>query len=255
MKQINPWLDLISTLSTPRVITHIGGGGKTSLLYYLGQLLRAAGLSVVSTTTTKMWASPSMVEIHSLAEGHRLLQLMQQPEDMTLVTGRDPQNPSKVVGLPPQWIDELATGHPQVVFLVEGDGSAGRSIKGHLPHEPVIPATTGLLIPVIGVDVLGAPLDSQAVHRRERVLELLGDTQVRVITTEHVVQLLFHPEGYLRKCPIDSQILPFLNKVETFKNRKQAYNVAKQILSLRHPQICGVMLGSIQEAEFTYLRG
>lgn len=58
------------------------------------------------------------------------------------------------MGIPREWIDELAIEYPETLFIV-GDGSAGKSIKGHLAHEPVIPSRSSLVIVVVGIDSVG----------------------------------------------------------------------------------------------------
>ena len=42
---------------------------------------------------------------------------------------------------------------------MEGDGAKGKSFKAPREYEPVIPIETTLVIPVLGVDALGQPLD------------------------------------------------------------------------------------------------
>ena len=46
-----------------------------------------------------------------------------------------------------------------MVVLVEADAPRGRSLKVPAPHEPVIPASTTLVVVVCALDALGQPLD------------------------------------------------------------------------------------------------
>ena len=135
--------------------------------------------------------------------------------------------------------------------MVEGDGSAGCSLKGHLPHEPVIPTSSRLVIPVIGVDVLGKPLNSNFVHRPERVTQMTGVPAEATITIEVVLKLLFHPEGYLKECSPNGPVLPFINKVEGPEALRQANKLAQGML-LGHGQIEQVVIGSLMRHEFKF---
>ncbi|SHK01255.1 selenium cofactor biosynthesis protein YqeC [Desulforamulus aeronauticus] len=248
------WKEILQELPSPAVVTLIGGGGKTGLLYYLVNHLNSLGIRAVAATTTKLSAlrrDSRFIEIHSITEGCELLRnRIEEQAAVTLVYGKDHNNPEKMMGIPREWVDQLAQQFPQSIFLVEGDGSAGRSLKGHLSHEPVIPASTRLVIPVIGIDILGAPLNSHFVHRPERVTQMTGAPAETVITTEMVLQLLFHSEGYLSQCPPNSQVLPFINKVEDSLGFRQAQQLAEGILSRQHAQIQNVVVGSLARQEF-----
>ena len=57
--------------------------------------------------------------------------------------------------------------------LVEADGAAGRPMKAHAPHEPVIPAGANQVICVVGASGFGQPV-SQAAHRPELYARLAG---------------------------------------------------------------------------------
>lgn len=247
------WEEMISGLQPPRVITIIGGGGKTSLMYYLQSGLNLVGLMAVAATTTKLCreASCCYVPIASLAEGCEAVEtVLGQDRLITLVAGVAAGESAKMAGISPDWIDRLAGRFPDTVFLVEGDGSAGKPLKGHLAHEPVIPASSGLVIAVVGIDALGVPLTEVGVHRPERVTELTGVEPGMPVTVQSVVRLLLHPDGYLRQCPPASRVVPFINKVESPEQHRQAQKLAAAILAGRHPQVEAVVIGSVRRQAF-----
>jgi len=188
--------------------------------------------------------------------GYRALQEAKYLQNhMTLVAGEEGRTPGKMGGLPAEWIDQLAITCRDVVFIVEGDGSAGKSFKGHLGHEPVIPSSCSLVIPVIGIDSVGVQLNLQSVHRLERICELTGVLPDSLVSTEMITQLLLHPQGYLHNCSEHNLIIPFINKVETVIQYQQAEELAQQILANKHPQIGGVILGSILKEDGLWLQG
>ena len=160
---------------------------------------------------------------------------------------------NKLSGIPADWVDSLGRDFPATFFLAEGDGSAGRSLKAHLPHEPVIPAATALLTPVIGLDVLGKPLDARYVHRPELFAERVGMNPGTPITPDAILKILFGSKGYLAKTPKTATIIPFLNKLDTLPQPEVSFALARQILSIGHPQIPSVWIGSVQQNQFTEL--
>ncbi|WP_459910456.1 selenium cofactor biosynthesis protein YqeC [Desulfotomaculum defluvii] len=238
-------------MSSPKVITLIGGGGKTGLMFYLVNLLKSNGVRAVATSTTKLSSDSSFSKINSVTEGLDLLRNgVAEQGPVVLVLGMDDMNPDKMVGIPKDWVDYLAAKLPYIFFIVEGDGSAGRSLKGHLNHEPVIPASSKLVIPVIGIDVIGVPLNSYFVHRPERVTQMIDAPAEANITVDMVLKLFFHPQGYLKQCPAKSQVMPFINKVEGPIGFGQAQELAKGILSKKHNQIQNIIMGSLVRQRF-----
>jgi len=253
------WSELISKAKLPRIITIIGGGGKTSLMYYLVSLAKKMEMPAVAATTTKLSSQyrsgHSFVEMKKLADGKEMLaQVRGMHELVTLVYGPDPNSSGKMLGIPREWIDELSAGCPEMVLIVEGDGSAGKSLKGHLDYEPVIPNTSSIVIVVIGIDSVGARINVQHVHRPQRISELIGSIPDSIVTMEMITQLLFHPQGYLQHCPTRSDIIFFINKVESTYARQQAEKLARQILSHKHQNVSGVMIGSMVEDKGQWLQ-
>ena len=188
------------------VVTLVGAGGKTSALFRLADEAVASGRRVVTTTTTRLFASQAeqapgrlVVESNGSAavdwdaleaelarHGHCLL--------VTSLTG------PKCEGLPPTVVDGLAArAHDLGISLiaVEGDGSRRRPVKAPAPHEPVIPDCTTHLVPVAGLDALGLPLSEPYVHRPERMRALLQEADASTRLTARMMGRLV-VEPYVR---------------------------------------------------------
>lgn len=243
------------SLPSPRIITLIGGGGKTSLMFLWARCLREQGFAVVTTTTTKMCnESPPGFRITpaaSLAAARVALQ--EAAAEIPLLIGDYIGAEKKLAGIPADWVDSMGRDFPATFFLVEGDGSAGRSLKAHLPHEPVVPAATALLTPVIGHDALGKPLNARYVHRPELFAEMVGMNPGEPINPDVILKILFGSKGYLAKAPKAAAIIPFLNKLDTMAQPEIGFALARQILAIGHPQIRSVWIGSVQQNQFTEL--
>lgn len=170
-------LGAVLGLSRPMVVSLIGAGGKTTLLYRLGRELAAAGKAVLLTTTTHMY-HPSPGEADEVVLAGRASDLagavagkLRAGRCLFLAREREGE---KVVGLAPAMVDRLAAAWPEVYVLVEADGAARRPCKGYAPHEPAVPRTTALLVGIAGLDALGQPLTSVWVHRPEMVAAVTG---------------------------------------------------------------------------------
>ena len=258
MKEI--WSKLILNTKSPRVVTIIGGGGKTSLMYYLLTILKGNGCTAIGTSTTKLSSQPlrghCFMKVQSIAAGQQAVEQARDMQDhVTLVYGKDDNTLEKMIGIPSEWIDHLAIANRDVIFVVEGDGSAGKSLKGHLAHDPVIPSESSLIVVVIGIDSVGMQINFHNVHRPDRIYELTGSRVDSLITTDVITKLLLHPQGYLHNCPQDSVIVLFINKVESAAQRKQAEKLAAQMVASKHPQLYGVIIGSVTKEEGLWLQG
>ena len=212
--------------------------------------LHASGYSVVATTTTKLAdqlhgncritaATTLSAAVSAVAES------MEQDKTLLLVSNHHAV-PGKLSGILPEWIDTLSEQFPDTFFLVEADGSAGRSIKGYQPYEPVIPSRTAVLVPVIGLDALGQPINSQQVHRPELFCRISGSKPGLPISAAAITNALLHADGYLHNAPPKTVVLPLLNKMETRQQYRQCRELAALILTANHPQISGVLAGSVQ---------
>jgi probable selenium-dependent hydroxylase accessory protein YqeC len=250
------WEDLTAGLPPAGIITLVGGGGKTSLMYYLASGLKAAGTTVFAATTTKLFAPEGdghrAVLVRSLAECRQAVaEWGGFSGTVTLAREVVAGTASKLAGLEPEWLDTVAGENPAARFVVEGDGSAGLPLKGHLAYEPVVPSATKLLIPVVGVDAIGRPLSGECVHRPARAAELAGAAEGEAITVEMIVKLLLHPEGYLHNCPPGAGVVPFVNKAEGW-GKSLAAELAAAVLAAGHPAVDGVVVGSMRRSAFAF---
>ena len=141
----------------PGLTAIIGGGGKTTLLYRLARELEGRG-SVIVTTSTHIF----------------------KPTDLPFALTAGKVSGILCVGMPcengklsaPQQRSRELTALADYV-LVEADGSAGRPLKAHASHEPVIPREENQVICVVGASGLNRPA-AVKVHRPERFMALSG---------------------------------------------------------------------------------
>lgn len=141
----------------PGLTAIIGGGGKTTLLYRLARELEGRG-SVIVTTSTHIFKPTDLP--FALTAGK---------VSGTLCVGTPCENGK--LSAPQQSFGELTALADYV--LVEADGSAGRPLKAHASHEPVIPREANQVICVVGASGLDRPA-AEKVHRPERFMALSG---------------------------------------------------------------------------------
>ncbi len=213
------------------VVSIVGAGGKTTTLYGIASELRHHGLTVITTATTNMQTprhTTTMPPIVYAEEEQDWMETVRQRVDQygsATVVGVQ-ERADKLRGLKPEQIGSLRDLADCV--LLEADGARGRSFKAPASYEPVIPDVTTLTIVVVGLDVLGMPLEDSIVHRLEQVSVLTGATPGSPISEEVVAQAL--TMGYLDRVPERSRCVFFLNKADDSR-LKAAEALGRLILS------------------------
>ena len=240
-------------IKTGAVVSLVGGGGKTTLMFALARELVAEGHRVITTTTTRI-AAPAPGETRLLIvekEPARLMAALQQHlgQYSHITVASEQPAPGKLVGVTPETVAALA-GLPGVgCVIVEADGAAGKPLKAPNRTEPVIPGCSSLVIPVVGIEAAGAPLDGGLVFRPEIAGRLLGLGSGEVISAEAIARLVTHPQGMAKGSPEPARIVPFVNKVDLAGGMALGREVARRILELKHPRIERVVLGQARLPE------
>jgi molybdenum cofactor cytidylyltransferase len=164
---------------------------------------------------------------------------------ITVAVGLD-EAQGKLIGVEPAFVDALIALPEVDIVIVEADGAKGRSLKAPADHEPVIPSSTSVLIPVAAVDALGQPLDERTVHRPQIVARLAGAEIGQTITAELMSMVILHPQGALTNAPERARIIPLLNKVHS-DYVERAGEVAGSLLE--DPRVERVLLAAVAEEE------
>jgi probable selenium-dependent hydroxylase accessory protein YqeC len=235
------------SIGEKEVISLVGAGGKTTLLYALGKEFSARRPGVILTTTTKIFEpepspaflqflSPELDAIKEWVTGHL-------HHHRSLLLARERLADGKLAGIPPGWVDELISLEGVSTIVAEADGAAGRPLKAPREGEPVLPDSTTLLIPVMGIDGLGRPLGEETVFRSAIASRLLGLPLGNTVTEAAVARLMVES---IKHAPPGARIVPLINKVDLPGGREKAEELAQAILSRNRPGIRSVVLGQLQ---------
>lgn len=201
----------------------IGGGGKTTLLSVLGREL-SRRRRVVLCTTTKIFP---FLEIPCAKTTEELTHLT---GERLICTGTQVPGTGKLT-VPPVPISALMREFDYV--LVEADGSAGRPLKAHAPHEPVIPPEASNVILVVGASGFGRPI-REAAHRPERYAALAG-AGLEDLVSPAMAAAVVRAEGLHDRVYINQAETPF--QLADAKRFAQDMN-------------CPVLAGSLQREEY-----
>ena len=162
----------------PPIISIVGAGGKTSLLYRLGEEAIATNRSALLSGTTLFTLQKKEIASQQLIaqNNENLLNLLTKGTFNSQVviarTGTAPKKRQRPISI--ETIDKIAKDSQFELIALESDGSKMRSFKTPGSHEPVIPNSATHVVYIVGLSALNKPLNDDYVHRSELVRKIAG---------------------------------------------------------------------------------
>ena len=168
------------------VVSLVGGGGKTTLLYAMAAYCACKGWRVLVMTTTHILQPPGGVWAQSDAERDSLWNRGQYVVAGTAAPGGKLTAPEKEQM--ERWM-QLAD-----IVLIEADGAKHMPCKAPAAHEPVLLPQSDIMLAVAGASALGRPI-KEVCFRPELAEKLLGVSCAAVLTPELLAKLLANENG------------------------------------------------------------
>ena len=236
----------------------VGGGGKTTLMFSLAEELRLKGRRVITSTTTKIWhheaqRSPCVVFLHANSAWHDIVRDGLESHGHVFV-GQGVLESGKVKGISPGFADSLFQEPGVDNLILEADGSAGRPVKAHAEHEPVIPPSATVVIAIMGLEAIGELLEPEVVFRPELFEQITGLRRSERLTPKGLARIFQGPDGLFRGSPEPARRVVFLNKLDLLTGDQEAKELADLVLKTSHLPIDRVVIGSITEARYFFIR-
>lgn len=244
-------MNLIDTFKINKkdIITIVGAGGKTSLMFSASSLLRKH-YKVLVTTTTHIYVPDNNLydEIIMLThfENKDYHSILQNNKKGVYVIGSHIVNNLKIKGLTFEMLDKIIPYFD--IVIIEGDGSKEKSLKGWNDNEPVIYPKSTKTIGVVDINSIGLDINEENIHRVDKFLDIINDYSNNKVNIEHLEKLILNKNG-LFKLYKGEKIL-FINKVENINNAVNALNIIKNIKNENQSYIDTFIYGSIFNNEF-----
>ena len=174
------------------IISLIGGGGKTTIMYELANFYAAAGKKAVVLTTTHIWL-PNGKDVQGGAYG----------ADWPAVASLWQQGRFAVIGTLEQGTGKLIAPGADLlrqaleccdVAIIEADGAKQMPCKLPAENEPVLLPASDIVIAVAGLDALGRSLEGACF--RWQLGRTLFDRSCNLLMDEaKLAQLLLSEQG------------------------------------------------------------
>ena len=217
------------------VVSLVGGGGKTTLLYALSEHCARRGWRVLAGTTTHI-RQPKQNFAAADADVKALW-----AAGAFAVLGT-PDGSGKLTAPPPRQL-EYWMEQADAVFL-EADGAKRLPCKAPAAHEPVLLPQSDIVLAVAGLSAVGKPLQ-EVCFRLETACTLLGVPPETILTPELLAKLLADEQGG-RKAVGARHFYAVLNQADT-PQRQAAGEKTKELLRARYG--VSVVLTTFSERE------
>lgn len=193
------------------VVSFVGGGGKTTSIYYLAEELARDTMEgdcprVLVTTTTKMHLPEKGCLLFSptVAQAERVFSCYPWITAGTCFG-------SKLGSLTESELSALV--ETAQITLVEADGSKGLPCKAPALHEPVLIDRTTKVVAMAGLACIGRPI-AEVCHRPELVAELLGVSAQEAMTPQYLARLLCDQQGQKKAVTSNQEFYVLLNQAD-----------------------------------------
>lgn len=238
------------------MISLVGAGGKTTLMFALAGELAGRKGRVVTTTTTKIFP-PGAEESPLIVTGGReafprIREGLRRYACLTWAAALGPQG--KLLGVSLSDVCRLWSRNWLDYIICEADGSAQRPLKAPREQEPVVPPETTVMITVLGLSAWGKPLNQACCFQPERISRLTGFPPESPITEDLLIRLAVHPRGGLKGWAPGMRAVCVLNQSDTLADTSGLPGMAEKILRQAPGTFDRVVLSRLKpERHFTVI--
>ncbi|MTD38127.1 putative selenium-dependent hydroxylase accessory protein YqeC [Erwinia sp. CPCC 100877] len=225
------------SFSKQQVVSLIGSGGKTSLMWYLADCFKKE--KVLVSTTTKI-GYPHKKNYDYFYKDH-FAALGTEGCGITLAGTVTHQG--QKLGMP-ELPDFPAVFSRFDKVLLEADGSKQLPLKGWETFEPVVLPQTTVTIGLIPISVIGETADRQTVHRLDLFLRAIERKAGHQIDEDTLAEIIASPTGLFEKSR--GRRILCINQVETPKQLEQARKVLQLLPHMLLKRLSKVIACSIQ---------
>lgn len=186
----------VLTDNKKHIISLVGGGGKTTIMYELAACFAGQGKRVVCMTTTHIlqpqlgFAQAAQAEPVYAANFAEVRQLWER--GCYAVIGTMEAGTGKLVA-PCEEVLRLALQESDIV-LIEADGAKHMPCKLPAVHEPVLLKESDLVIAVVGLDALGNTLE-EACFRWQLGREFFASSCNLLIDEDKLAKIITSDRG------------------------------------------------------------
>lgn len=206
------------------IVSIVGSGGKTTLMFSIADVLKFSG-KVLVTTTTKIYCPNKGQYDFLCTDVSKFGYYNKINKNGIYVYGKMIDKLEKIIGVDCNILNEESKYFDYI--LIESDGSKQKDIKGWRRNEPVIVEATDITVGILSIKSLGKKINTENVFRVNEFMDITGSSLNETINIGHLVSLVFNNNGIFKNAR-GKKIL-FINKVESLGDKKKASDLIDEI--------------------------
>lgn len=236
------------------IITIVGAGGKTSLMFSASSLLRK-NYKVLVTTTTNIYVPSEkfydkMIMLSEIKD-ENYKKLIEKSNNGVYVIGNKIANNTvanklKIKGLSFGVLDKIIPYFD--IVIIESDGSKEKPLKGWKDSEPVVYDKTTKTIGVVDIKTIGLNINEDNIHRLDEFLKIINDEESQKVKIKHLKNLILNKSGLFKFSEGEKILL--INKVEGIRDKRNSVLLTNKIKDENSSYINKFVYGSILQNEF-----
>lgn len=241
-------LNKILDIKKGDMISIVGAGGKTTLMFLLANELKNKG-KVLVTTTTKIY-NPSE-EVDSLALGEEGYKFLKSINDNGIYAyGKYINDENKLIGADVEILNGLTDSFDYI--LVESDGSKRKDLKAWNNNEPVVSSITSNTIGVLSLKTINMEINNENIHRLKEFTSLTNSKEGQKVNLDTLIEVIFNKKGLFKEA-IGEKVL-FLNKVDYINEDTLNLFLDKIISKNKEIKLLDkIVYGSLKNKSFKYI--
>lgn len=231
------------------IVSIVGAGGKTTLMFLLANELK--NNKILVTTTTKIY-KPKEEEIKYLGLRHKGYEYLKaSTENGIYVYGNYVNSEGKLIGLDLEKLDYLKESFNYM--LIEADGSKQKSLKAWNDKEPVIYKGTTKTIGVLSLKAFGMKINNENIHRLKEFLELTRGKINEKVSLDMFINIIFSDKGLFKNSK--GERILFINAADLVKE-DIIYILIDKIIKKNNEVglLSKIVYGSLKDNYFNYIK-
>ena len=222
------------------IVSIVGAGGKTTLMFQLASEFRSE-YKVLVTTTTKIYVpSPEQYDYLCIDESEFEKYILKEEKGIYILGVRATCD-DKLVGLDDFQLDKIYKHFD--IILVEADGAKMKQLKGWKDTEPIIYRRTTKTVGMIDISSLGKVVSEDIIHRLDKFLELVDTVEGKCVRLDDLVNVIINPCG-LFKDSLGEKVL-FINKADDKELQARALELAERLTKFGSGSVERIIVGSL----------
>lgn len=228
-------------LGKKEIISIVGAGGKTTMLFKFAKEL-AKEHRVLVTTTTKIFAPDKEQYDFLCTDKNEFEKYENENKNGIYVFGLGINKDNKIIGLSESEIEILEPYFDYII--IEADGSKQKPLKGWNETEPIIYSKTTKNIGILDIRSIGTKINEENIHRSELFCKIAKAKINENVSLENIENIIIDPNGLFKNSK--GEKILYINKVEN----SQTILLAKQLvrkIKQNHPDFLNeIIIGSLK---------